>query len=139
LREQREKQFDWLATDADDITSQSHSLFACSREKKAMWKWGFIQMTFNVPLQKNPSRSTVAENFHVLLSSIEDLHEKHEYHGSADRLFAIVAKCTTERPVGKYVASVGNGQACPLLVLMRSQQLLKFGNKTYIFLYRNHQ
>ena len=32
-REQRKKQLDWLATDTDDITSQSHSLFACSREQ----------------------------------------------------------------------------------------------------------
>ena len=28
-----EKQLDWLATNTDDITSQSHSLFACSREQ----------------------------------------------------------------------------------------------------------
>ena len=33
LGEQRKKQLDWLATNTDDITSQSHSLFACSREK----------------------------------------------------------------------------------------------------------
>ncbi len=32
-REQRKKQLDWLATNADVITSQSHSLFACSREQ----------------------------------------------------------------------------------------------------------
>ena len=32
-REQRKKQLDWLATNTDDITSQSHSLFACSREQ----------------------------------------------------------------------------------------------------------
>jgi dynein heavy chain len=32
-REQREKPPDWLATNADEITSQSHSCFACSREK----------------------------------------------------------------------------------------------------------
>ncbi len=32
-REQRKKQLDWLATNSDDITSQSHSLFACSREQ----------------------------------------------------------------------------------------------------------
>ena len=32
-REQRKKQPYWLATNTDDITSQSHSLFACSREK----------------------------------------------------------------------------------------------------------
>ncbi len=25
----------WLATNTDDITTQSHSLFACSREKKS--------------------------------------------------------------------------------------------------------
>ncbi len=42
---------------------------------------------------------TVSENFHVLLSYIEELHEKHEFHGSADKLFAIVAKCTKKRPV----------------------------------------
>ena len=32
-REQRKKQLDWLATNTDDITSQSHSLFTCSREQ----------------------------------------------------------------------------------------------------------
>jgi hypothetical protein len=32
-REQRKKQVDWLATNTDDITTQSHSLFAFSREK----------------------------------------------------------------------------------------------------------
>jgi hypothetical protein len=32
-REQRKQQLDWLATNTDDITSQSHSLFGCSREK----------------------------------------------------------------------------------------------------------
>jgi hypothetical protein len=32
-REQRKQQLDWLATIAEDITSQSHSLFACSPEK----------------------------------------------------------------------------------------------------------
>ncbi len=32
-REQRKKKLDWLVTNTDDITSQSHSLFACSREK----------------------------------------------------------------------------------------------------------
>ena len=38
-REQIEKkQLDWLATNTDDITSQSHSLFAC--EKIAKWKTG---------------------------------------------------------------------------------------------------
>ncbi len=30
----REKQLDWLGTNTDDITTQSHSLFACSRAKK---------------------------------------------------------------------------------------------------------
>ena len=44
-REQRTKQLDWLMTNTDDITSQSHSLFACSREKKiAKWKTGFNQL-----------------------------------------------------------------------------------------------
>jgi hypothetical protein len=33
--EQRKKQLDWLATNIDDITTQSHSLIACSREKKS--------------------------------------------------------------------------------------------------------
>ena len=32
-REQRKKQLDWLATNTDVITSQSHSLFACTREQ----------------------------------------------------------------------------------------------------------
>ena len=31
--EQRKKQLDWLATNTDDITYQSHSLFACLREQ----------------------------------------------------------------------------------------------------------
>ena len=51
-REQREKQLDWLATNTDDITSQSHSLFACSPYKFAKWKTGLkgrkpIQFLFN--------------------------------------------------------------------------------------------
>ena len=34
VRANREiKQLDWLATNTDDITTQSHSLFACSPEK----------------------------------------------------------------------------------------------------------
>jgi hypothetical protein len=33
FRANREKQLDWLATNTDDITTQSHSCFACSREK----------------------------------------------------------------------------------------------------------
>jgi hypothetical protein len=33
-RERRKMQFDWLATSTDDIASQSHTFFACSREKK---------------------------------------------------------------------------------------------------------
>ena len=32
-REQRKKQLDWLVTNTDVTTSQSHSLFACSREQ----------------------------------------------------------------------------------------------------------
>jgi hypothetical protein len=40
LREQRKKQPDWLATNTDDITNQSHSLFTCSREKIAKLKNG---------------------------------------------------------------------------------------------------
>ncbi len=35
-REQRKKQLDWLVTNTDDITTQSHSLFACLREKITM-------------------------------------------------------------------------------------------------------
>jgi hypothetical protein len=31
--EQRKTRLDWLATNTGDITSQSHSLFVCSREK----------------------------------------------------------------------------------------------------------
>jgi Na+-transporting NADH:ubiquinone oxidoreductase subunit NqrA len=34
------KQFDWLATNTDDITIQSHSLFPCSRKKIAKFKTG---------------------------------------------------------------------------------------------------
>jgi hypothetical protein len=33
LREQRKKQLDWLGTNTNGITSQSHPLFACSREQ----------------------------------------------------------------------------------------------------------
>ena len=33
LGEQRKKQLDWLVTNTDDIISQSHSVFACSREQ----------------------------------------------------------------------------------------------------------
>ncbi len=42
VRTNREKkQLDWLATNIDDITTQSHSLFACSRGKDAKWKTSF--------------------------------------------------------------------------------------------------
>ena len=41
LREQRKKQPDWLATNTDVITSQSHSLFACSRENHRQVENGF--------------------------------------------------------------------------------------------------
>ncbi len=38
-REQRKKQFDWLATNTDDIATQSHSLFLLVRAKIfAKWK-----------------------------------------------------------------------------------------------------
>jgi hypothetical protein len=36
-REQREKQLDWLATNPDDINTQSHPCIACSREGNSMW------------------------------------------------------------------------------------------------------
>jgi hypothetical protein len=41
-----EKQFDWLVTNTDDITTQSHSLFACLRKKNqiAEWKTGLRWM-----------------------------------------------------------------------------------------------
>jgi hypothetical protein len=32
-RKQRKRRLDWLVTNNDDISSQSHSIFACSREK----------------------------------------------------------------------------------------------------------
>ena len=32
-RTEKTEQLDWLVTNTDDITSQSHSLFACSREQ----------------------------------------------------------------------------------------------------------
>jgi hypothetical protein len=38
-REQRREQFDWLATNTDVITTQSHSLFACSREQRKQRDW----------------------------------------------------------------------------------------------------
>jgi hypothetical protein len=39
-REQKRKQFDWLATNTDDITTQSHSLFACSRnQRREQFDW----------------------------------------------------------------------------------------------------
>ncbi len=40
-REQRKKQLDWLATNTDVITSQSHSLFACLREQIRQVENGF--------------------------------------------------------------------------------------------------
>ncbi len=40
-REQRKKQLDWLATNTDDITTQSHSL--CSREKNRQVESGLNQ------------------------------------------------------------------------------------------------
>ena len=44
VRANRKKQLDWLPTNTDDITIQSHSLFACSREKNrqvenGLWSW----------------------------------------------------------------------------------------------------
>jgi hypothetical protein len=41
LREQREKQRDWLATNTDVITNQSQSPFACSHEKHRPVENGF--------------------------------------------------------------------------------------------------
>jgi hypothetical protein len=41
-REQRKKQPDWLATNTDDITNQSHSLSTCSREKNRQVENGLI-------------------------------------------------------------------------------------------------
>jgi hypothetical protein len=41
LRANRKKQRDWLAANTDDITSQSHSLFARSREKNLHVENGF--------------------------------------------------------------------------------------------------
>ncbi len=38
----KKTQLDWLATNTDDITTQSHSLFACSHEKFAKCKMGLI-------------------------------------------------------------------------------------------------
>jgi hypothetical protein len=35
----KKKQLDWLATNTDIIITQSHSLFACSHEKKSLTKW----------------------------------------------------------------------------------------------------
>ncbi len=42
VRTNREKKqlVDCLATNTDDITTQSHSIFACSREKFLKWKTG---------------------------------------------------------------------------------------------------
>ena len=45
-REQRKKQLDWLATNTDDITSQSNSLFSLVRANNfARWKTGFKTAT----------------------------------------------------------------------------------------------
>ena len=48
-REQRIKQLDWLATNTDDITTQSHSLFACSRENNRQVENG-IKKKCNISL-----------------------------------------------------------------------------------------
>ena len=64
-------------------------------------------------LQRHPSWTLVSDNFHVLLSHIEELYEKHEFHGSADKLFAIVEKCTVNRPVRVKAVFV---QVCVALV-----------------------
>ena len=49
-REQRKKQLDWLATNTDDITSQSHSLFTCSREQIRQVE-NRLQRAFNLRVQ----------------------------------------------------------------------------------------
>jgi hypothetical protein len=41
--EQRNEQLDWLATNTDVITSQSQSLFACSRENRQLENKLYIQ------------------------------------------------------------------------------------------------
>jgi hypothetical protein len=43
-REQRKKQLDWLLTNADDITSQSHTVPAFSREKNRRVKTGNLAL-----------------------------------------------------------------------------------------------
>ena len=48
-REQRKKQLDWLVTNTDDITTQSHSLFACSREKNRKVENGVSRNTCRLP------------------------------------------------------------------------------------------
>ncbi|XP_028417406.1 tuberin-like [Dendronephthya gigantea] len=57
-----------------------------------------ITSTLQEYVERFPSCVSVAENFHVLLSYIEELYEKNEFNGSADKLFDIVAKCTKKRP-----------------------------------------
>ncbi|CAB4012447.1 tuberin-like, partial [Paramuricea clavata] len=59
-------------------------------------------------VERHPSCTSVSENFHVLLSYIEELHEKHEFYGSADKLFAIVAKCTKKRPESSVILLVSH-------------------------------
>ena len=52
-REQRKKQLDWLGRNTDNTISQSHSLFACSREKNGQVENGLEELipthTVNIP------------------------------------------------------------------------------------------
>ena len=46
-REKRKKQYDWLAINTDGITSQSHSLFACSCETNRQVENGYFIVLYH--------------------------------------------------------------------------------------------
>jgi hypothetical protein len=48
LARTEKKQRDWLTISTDVITTQSHSLFACSCEKISKWKTAFEAKVFSL-------------------------------------------------------------------------------------------
>ena len=46
-----------------------------------------------------PTENALMENYHLLLSYIEELYEKGVFSGTAERFFDIVERCAGKRPV----------------------------------------
>ena len=53
-REQRKRQLDWLAINADIINSQSHSLVACSRESSSGKRVLHMQLSLQFSVRFSP-------------------------------------------------------------------------------------